>query len=161
MIRSLTLIPAMFCAAAIVAAQAPAPERPAGAAPAAGQETTAPKPSAPSAQAPRAAAGTVTYTGCLKPGAAPGSWVLESAQSGASSSASAAKPDSAVGTSGGPKTTLNLTTKPGTELKPHADHKIEVVGMIAPAKSGADAPTGKANQEFTVESVKMVSATCP
>ena len=148
MIRSLTIIPAMLCAAAIVAAQAPPQDKPA-APPAPSQEAARP----PSQDKP--AASTVTYTGCLKPGATPDSWVLESAEVGTG----AAKPDT-VGTSGAPKATLNLNAKPGTDLKTHANHRISVVGSIAPAKPGA-APGAKPNQEFAVESIKMVSATCP
>jgi hypothetical protein len=92
-----------------------------------------------------------------------------SGQASSSSTSSSAAGQSTVGTSG-TKTTLNLTTRPGTELKGHANHKVEVTGTVAPAKSataGASAgassatATATANQEFTVESVKMVSATCP
>jgi hypothetical protein len=151
MIRSLTILPALLCAAALVSAQAPpAQDKPA-----------APSPDRPAAASPapqegaKPAGGAVTYTGCLKPGATPGSWVLESAE------ASAAKPgDAPVGTSGAMKTTLNLQPKAGADLKPHADHKISVTGSISPAKSPA-APGAKPAQEFTVESFKMVSATCP
>jgi hypothetical protein len=144
MIRSLTILPALLCAAALVSAQAPPQDKPA-----------APSPAPAAQDAPKPSAGGVTYTGCLKPGATPGSWVLEQAE------ASAAKPgDAPVGTSGAMKTTLNLNPKAGTDLKAHADHKISVTGSIAAAKAPA-APGAKPAQEFTVESFKMVSATCP
>ena len=154
MIRLSALFPVMLCATAIVAAQTPAPDRPAGTA-----GTTASPPAAqqPAAQQPpaaeKSAANKVTYTGCVKPGTAPDSWILENAE--------VAKPgQTTAATSGAMKTTLNLSTKAGTDLKPHANHKIEVVGTVAPGKAGA--PSDKpANQEFNVESVKMVSATCP
>lgn len=162
MVRSFSLLPVLLCAAAIAAAQTPAAERPAGTAGTAGETPAVQQPAAqqPTAQQPAppaaeksAAANKVTYTGCVKPGTAPETWILENAE--------VAKPGQATAaTSGAMKSTLNLTTKVGTDLKPHANHKIEVVGTIAPAKPGA--VSGEpARQEFTVESVKMVSTTCP
>jgi hypothetical protein len=152
MVRSVTFLTVLFCAATL-SAQNPAPERPAGTAGA------APAAAEPAAQQPApdkspAAANKVTYTGCVKPGTAPETWILENAE--------VAKPgQTTAATSGTSKNTLNLTTKMGTDLKPHANHKIEVVGTIAPAKPGAAPAAGPARQEFVVESVKMVSTTCP
>jgi len=188
MVRSLTLVPVMMCAAAIVAAQAPAqPYPPAGQKPATQQPTTQ-QPATPTTQQPTAqqpmTASKVTYSGCVKPGTTPGSWILESADltpstgaSGQASASTSAKPgQSTVGTSGAMKTTLNLTMKPGTDLKPHTNHRVEVTGTVAAAKAGmqssapssppssaqAGAAAGHAmHHDFTVESVKMVSATCP
>ena len=156
MVRSFSLLPVFLFATAIVAAQTPAPERPgtagtAGAAPAT-QQPPAQQP-APPAPEKSAAANKLTYSGCVKPGTGPDSWILENAE--------AVKPgQTTAATSGGMKSTLNLTTKAGTDLKPHANHKIEVVGSIAPAKPGGE-PGQSPRQEFTVESVKMVSTTCP
>jgi hypothetical protein len=152
MFRSLTVIPAMMCAAALVAAQTPALDRPALPSPPATQQPTPEKPRA-------SAASKVTYTGCVKPGTKPDSWILDNADlakpGGAGASADSAS--SAIGTSGTMKTTLNLNTKAGTDLKPHANHKVEVVGSIAPANSASK----ESAQEFNVESIKMVSTTCP
>jgi hypothetical protein len=141
--RWLTFVPALLCAGALVTAQAPAQEKPA--APPA-QE----KPAAPPA-AKESAAGKVTYSGCVKPGSAPDSWILENAE--------LSKPGGGPSaTSGASKMTLALNAKSGTDLKPHANHKVELVGTIAPAKAGGgDAP----KQELTVDSLKMVSTTCP
>jgi hypothetical protein len=172
--RSLFAVPAMFClAAALVTAQAPA-ERPAPAAdkPAAQQPTT-PRPTTPptSAQQPTnpdasaMAANTVTYTGCVKPGTAADTWVLESAEVAPKAGAA-----STVGTSGTPKMTLNPDPAATVNLKAHANHKVEVVGVLSPAKGGADASSAAAagaassqaaRQQFSVASLKMVSATCP
>ena len=184
MVRSLALVPAMLCAAAIATAQTPAPAYPADkpATPAAQQPAT------PAAQPARPAessmtATTVTYTGCLKPGTTPGTWLLESAElarpagaAGATASAATAGA-SAVGTSGVTKSTFTLNTKPDAgDLKPHANHKIEVMGTLSAAKAGqasaqvspsgaagatATASVTPARQDFAVESFKMVSATCP
>jgi hypothetical protein len=183
MVRSLTFLPAMMCAAAIVAAQTPAQDRPTTNPPAAGQPTTQ-QPTTPASQPPSmpsgqmATAAKVTYSGCVKPGTTAGTWILENADltpaAGMAGQASSTAPGQAgqspVGTSGAMKTTLNLTVRPGTDLKPHANPKIEVTGTIAPSKSAAQAvpqagqqssTSASVHQEFSVESVKMVSATCP
>ena len=155
MIRSLCTIPAMLClAAAVATAQTPAADRPADnpqaeqpAAPQpAAQQPTTPRPTTPptSAQQPARpaetstmAANKVTYTGCLKSGSTPGTWILESAE--VAPKADAASAPSAVGTSGAAKMSFNLDPAATVNLKPHANHKVEVVGVVSPAKSGADA----------------------
>jgi hypothetical protein len=162
MVRSLTIVPVMLCAAAIVAAQTPAPDRPAPQNPPSTQQPA--QPSTPAQ--PSAAANKVTYTGCLKEGTAANEWLLENAEAKVVASAGqAGAGGAAVGTSGAMKTTFKLNTKPSTDLKPHADHKIEVVGTLARPSAGAaagGAAAGKIDrQELTVESVKMASATCP
>jgi hypothetical protein len=140
--RWLTFVSALLCAGALVTAQKPAQEKPAGGPP-------------PATQAPAAkesAAGKVTYSGCVKPGSAPDSWILENAE--------LSKPggEPSVAKSGASKMTLALNAKSGTDLKPHANHKVEIMGTTAPAKAGGgDAP----KQELTVDSLKMVSTTCP
>ena len=166
MVRSLSFVSAMLCAAAIVSAQSPA-ERPAGN-PAA-QAPAAQQPM-PSSERQEPAVAKVTYSGCVKPGTTPGSFILDSANLTPAAGASSAQPSaSAVGTSGAMKTTLNLTTKVGTDLAPHTNHKVEVTGTLAPAARIADSPAPPAGQAaaarpvqgFNVESVKMVSTTCP
>jgi hypothetical protein len=173
MFRSLTLVPAMLCVAAIAAAQTPTPAAPA--APASPDRPAAQQPATPPARPADSSmsASAVTYTGCLKPGATPGTWILDSAElakSMGAGSASAATPGAgAVGTSGVTKSTFTLNTKPDApDLKPHANHKIEVTGTVAAAKASASAsPAGAtasatpAGKDFAVESFKMVSTTCP
>jgi hypothetical protein len=132
---------AAVCTLSIVSAQTPAP---------AGQDTQ--KPSAPSAPATQSSssAGKVTYTGCLKPGTAADTWTLENAE------ASKGAAGATAATSGASKQTLSLSVKPTENIKPHANHKIEVTGTMGkPASGAASTPT------FNVESFKMVSATCP
>jgi hypothetical protein len=177
MVRSLTLLPAMMCAAAIVAAQTPTQKPPATNPPAAGQPSpSSQQPSEPSGQMMTANA--VTYSGCVKPGTTAGTWILDNADltpkagmaGQAGSSAQGQTGQNTVGTSGTMKTTLNLTAKPGTDLKAHANHKVEVTGILAPAASAAQPgpatgqPSSSAastHREFAVESLKMVSPTCP
>ena len=211
MTRSLYAIPATLClAAAVVTAQAPAGDKPASSPPAtqqieaqppAGQPPSPARPTtpSPSAQQPSSAmAGNkITYVGCVKPGASAGTWVLENAEAqkaGATSSG-------AVGTSGGSTMTLNLDPAATVNLKAHANHKVEIVGMMSTGSSataaaepkggeaaaGVTGPTdakGEAGtagaaggtagtrgtgaagarasgHSFSVESLKMVSATCP
>ena len=171
--RSLFAVPAMvWLAAVLVTAQAPAdrPNPPAAEQPAAQQPTT-PRPSTPPtpAQQPASpsetstmAANTVTYTGCVKPGTAADTWVLENAE--VAQKAGASSPGT-VGTSGTAKVTFNLDPAATVNLKAHANHKVELVGMLSAAKADASATAaataGAPRQQFSVDSVKMVSATCP
>ena len=162
MTRTLYAVPAMLClTAALVTAQTPAPDRPAAEQPAAQQPTT-PKPATPPASS-ASATNKATYTGCLKPGTSAGTWILENAEVALKPGASA---PSTVGTSGMSKATFNLEPASSVNLTPHANHKVEVVGTLSPAKSAADAPSAAAagqtpRAQFSVESLKMVSATCP
>jgi hypothetical protein len=199
MTRSFYAIPAIFClAAAVVTAQAPAQDRPAANAPAAeqpaAQQPTTPKPTTPPSTQPArpaepssqtarpsdpsstASANTVTYTGCIKPGTTSGTWVLENAEAAARPGASS---PGTVGTSGTAKTMAfdlePAATASGVNLKAHANHKVELVGTVSPAKGMAETPSASAppsstpgaataqaaRQQFSVQSLKMVSATCP
>ena len=167
--RSLFAVPAMFClAAAVLTAQAPAerPNPPAAEQPAAQQPTT-PRPTTPPARPAEppaaAAANKVTYTGCVKPGTATDTWILENAEVAQRAGATA---PSTVGTSGTAKMTFNLDPAATVNLKAHANHKVEVVGLLSPAKADASSPSAAGassapRQQFSVESLKMVSATCP
>jgi hypothetical protein len=176
--RSLYAIPVMLCLAAVsVGAQADKPAQPSTDKPTTASPASPPSPSQQPAKPPSesqqpakpsessSAANKVTYTGCVKPGSAPGSWILENAEAAAKPGASA----SSVGTSGASKMTFSLTPSSSVDLKPHANHKIEVVGTVSAAKPSASAdpsaPPSAASaapkQAISVESVKMVSATCP
>jgi hypothetical protein len=106
----------------------------------------------------------VTLTGCLKPGATAGTWTFETTAAPAAGGAAASSP---VGTSGAAaaKRTYNLTTKPSDNLTPHANHKIEVIGSVAPSKPGAAASAEPASDSaprltLNVDSFKMVSPSC-
>ncbi len=146
--KAFALMLALVGTMSIVAAQTPA-------APPAGQDP-APKPAAPSASQP-AAASKVTYTGCLKPGTTADSWILENAEA-----AAAGKSATAATSGGASKMTLGLTAKPTENLKPHANHKVEVTGTVSRAASAGGASSSTApSQNLTVESFKMVAATCP
>ena len=180
MTRVFYAMPAAFClAAALVTAQAPAGDKPADSRPSTQQPAGA-QPATPS-QSSAMAGNKVTYTGCIKPGTADGTWTLENAQVAGKADASS----STVGTSGTPGTAFNLDPAATVNLKAHANHKVELVGTLAPAKAagagasstagastpGAGAPgasatagasgSSAARQQFSVESLKMVSATCP
>ena len=210
MIRSLYAIPATLClAAAVVTAQAPAGDKPVSNPPAtqqpagqppAGQQPSTSKPttSSPSPQQPSStmAGNKITYVGCVKPGTSTGTWVLENAEA----QKAGATGSGAVGTSGGSTMTLTLDPAATVNLKAHANHKVEIVGMMsgsgataaagaqggeaAAGVTGATDATGKAGtpgaaggtgatggtgaagarasgHHFSVESLKMVSATCP
>lgn len=162
--RSYYAVPAMLClAATVVTAQAPAGDRPTNPPPAAQQpeRPATPPAAAQPAKPDTSAASKVTYVGCLKPGTGAGTWVLENAEV-------APKPGAAatVGTSGTSKMAFNLNPAATVNLTPHANHKVEIVGTVSPAKPGADAAASSAagaapRQQFAVESLKMVSADCP
>jgi hypothetical protein len=168
MVRSLTFLLAMMCAAAIGAAQTPQTPPSTNPPPAGQPAPTSQQPSEPSGRMTTGNA--VTYSGCVKPGTTAGTWILDNAdvtakagagQAGASTQAA----QSTVGTSG-TKTTLDLTAKPSIDFKAHANHKVEVTGTLAPATGPAPSgpATGQASsshREFTVETLKMVSSTCP
>jgi hypothetical protein len=211
MTRSLYAIPATLClAAAVVMAQAPAGDKPASNPPAnqqpagqppAGQEPSTGRPttSSPPSQQPSLtmAGNKVTYVGCVKPGTSTGTWVLENAEA----QKTGATGSGAVGTSGGSTMILNLDPAATVNLKAHANHKVEIVGMMStgsrataaagakggepaagvtgatdatgqagtPGAAGAAGATGgtgaagarASGHHFSVESLKMVSATCP
>jgi hypothetical protein len=128
-----------------VAAQTPAPQ---------GDKPAAPAPAAPAPAAQASSAGKVTYTGCLKPGTAADSWTLENAEVASASGKSTATSGSAS------KMTIGLSAKPTENLKPHANHKIEVTGTVSKT-GGASSSSTTPGQTLAVESFKMVAATCP
>ena len=187
MTRSLHAIPATLClAAAVVTAQAPAGDKPASNPPATQQ---------PAAQPPAMAGNKITYVGCVKPGTSSGTWVLENAEA----QKAGATGSGAVGTSGGSTMTLHLDPAATVNLKAHANHKVEIVGMMSTGATAAAGPKGgeaaagvtgptsatgetgtpgaaggtgatggtgaagaqASGHHFSVESLKMVSATCP
>ena len=135
---------AVLCTVA-VAAQAPAPQ---------GDKPAAPAPAAPAPAAQASSAGKVTYTGCLKPGTAADSWTLENAEVASAAGKSTATSGSAS------KMTIGLSAKPTENLKPHANHKIEVTGTVSKT-GGASSSSTTPGQTLAVESFKMVAATCP
>ena len=164
MIRWSAFLPLLLCAAVTVAAQTPPQDRPAGNPPATqqpgAQTPTAQPPAQKPAPEPGMSANRVTYSGCVKPGATPGSWILDNAEIAppAGQTAEAKPAASSVGTSGAGKLTFNL--KSADDLKAHANHKIEVAGTLSPEKAG-ESSAAKTPRDFNVHSLKMVSATCP
>jgi hypothetical protein len=203
MTRSLYAIPTTLClAAAIVTAQAPAGDKPASNPPASQQptgqpptsqqpSTARPTTSSPSSQEPSSttAGNKITYVGCVKPGASTGTWVLENAEA----QKTGATGSGAVGTSGGSRMTLNLDPAATVNLKAHANHKVEIAGIMStgsrattaagakggeaaagvtgatdargeagtPGAAGGTGGAPASDHHFSVESLKMVSATCP
>ena len=173
--RLWTLVLTLLCATAILAAQAPAGSQPSTQQPAA-QQPSSPQPSSQSASS-SSSAPKVTYTGCLKPGSTAGSWVLDSAEMAPPAGAAASTPgaDRAVATAGSAKQTFALVAQPSINLTPHATHKIEVTGTTSPAaasnmsssaasdasSSASASATAAPKQTLTIESFKMVAASCP
>jgi len=164
MIRTFTIAAALLGAIALVQAQAPTGQPPADRP--AVQPPAAPQPPQQRPTESSDKTDKVTVTGCLKPGTAAGTWALENVQMAPAAEAGAqAKPaETPKGTVGaaGAKKTYNLIVKAGEDPKAHTNHKIEVTGTVSQAGSTPGATAGAAAQQtFTVDSLKMVSATCP
>jgi hypothetical protein len=121
-----------------------------------------PQPSATSTSDPKS----ITVVGCITGG--PAAFKLTQA---VAATATAAKPETAVGTSG-ISTSYDLTPRAGVDLTSHVGHKVELTGTAMPASTattpggaaiaaagaaGADKP---AAARFNVTAVKMVSANC-
>jgi hypothetical protein len=105
---------------------------------------------------------TVTLIGCVRSAAAPGGFVLANTDPATAPPASPAPATerSAAGTS------YSLVTLPSEDLTKHLNHKVEVTGVLGPpAPPSPEASTQKSIVEpvgtITVQSVRMVSASCP
>ena len=132
MTRALFVSCAVVGAVAIVGAQGNA-GRAGGAAPAPGAVPDTYDPSK-----------TQTISGCLKPAATSGQFMVADATVVKGAGA-------AVGTSGAAKKNYTITgvIPPGVKLQTHVNHKVELAGTIL------------ANGNFEMENLKMISATCP
>ena len=144
------------CRFRVLGAQAPAPPAaPAGTSGATGRRHQ-PQPA------------TVTFSGCLKPGASAGSFILADAAPVPATSADASKAEpQARGTTGSAKS-YNLMGKTGEDLSKHVNQRIEVTGTVSAAAPSASAPatppaggTPQPTENVNMQSFKMVSATCP
>jgi len=125
---------------------------------------------------------TVTLTGCLKAGEAPGSFVLANTKIGDKASAGA---PSSTGTSGSAgasaatksleNTTVTLTGSPaGVTLGDHVGHQVQITGTPASGASsaggaagakpsepgGAMAAPAKSQPSIAVSAFSMVSGSC-
>src|SRR5262249_17834988 len=109
------------------------------------QQGNAPPPSS-AAQKSTTVDKSVTYTGCLESGAAPGSYVLNNAKEVKQTSASTQSPAGGASASKSTSTasgqSFKLTGVPaGFDLAANLNHKIEVSGMISETSSAAEPRT--------------------
>lgn len=82
-----------------------------------------------------------TMTGCLRAGTAPNSYMLSDLEKG-------------------PKTVGIVSSS--ADLAPHVGHKIAITGTAVPPKEAeADSNVPKAPHYMKVDSIKMISTTCP
>ncbi len=82
-----------------------------------------------------------SMSGCLRAGTAPNSYMLTDLDKG-------------------PKQVGIVSSS--ANLAPHVGHKIEITGTAVPAKDAeADANVPKSPHYMKVDSIKMVSTTCP
>lgn len=143
MIWKLTLATGILGAAAILGAQAP------------GQQPPADRP----ANQPTVEGNKATISGCLKPGASPGSFILTNAATVPAAPGGDAAP--ATGTTGSTKS-YNIVAKSAEDISKHVNHKIEVTGALSKSQPGAAPPAADQPVEtVTVQSFKMVAMACP
>jgi hypothetical protein len=120
--------------------------------------TTA-SPNSPEARAKRFSATappTVTYAGCLKPGATALLYVLSDAtEVAAKPGASASQPATAAAAATKPTFRVTGMMPPGVELVKHVNHRVEIEGWVF------DAPAGEQNKLLNVKAFKHISPTCP
>jgi hypothetical protein len=121
-----------------------------------------PQPSATSTSDPKS----ITVVGCITGG--PAAFKLTQATA---ATASASKPETAVGTSG-ISSSYDLTPRAGVDLTSHVGHKVELTGTAMPAgaatsvgdaavaAAGAARADKPAAARFNVTAVKMVAANC-
>ena len=127
-----------------------------------------------SAASPRASGNTVTISGCIQnaPPAAGGAAASASPAGPkfvlANAKASAGASGSAVGTAGSAATATRYRLDGDDKaISPHLNHQVEITGTVqtsaASATGAANAAPGSAaaGPMLKVDSVKMVSATCP
>jgi hypothetical protein len=121
---------------------------------------------------------TVSVTGCIKAGEAPGSFILSNAKLDEK-----AAPSSTPGTAGTTGTTaatkpsidptLNLVASGGSDLSAHVGHTVTISGTLAPkaesstspttapgAPAGTAGTTAAPKSSLNVTTVSMVSASC-
>jgi hypothetical protein len=118
---------------------------------------------------------TITVTGCVAEGAS-GTFMLNNAMMShdmkSRESTSGTTPPPTPSTPSTSSMTSSYTLVGGENLKVHVGHKVEVTGTMSQSGSGSSTTgsagtTGTAGssgmkaQELRVQSVKMVSATCP
>jgi hypothetical protein len=180
MVRVITLAAGLLAAATLVGAQTYPPQQPAQP-PAQQPPVDRPQQPAVSSQMKESP---ITMSGCVKPGASAGIFILADATVAPSATAKA-ESEAAVGTAGATtaaaatsaaKKSYNLVAKPGEDLSQHLNHKVEVTGIasasLAPSApaAGATSQPGAASQPgastappaqtLNVQTVKMVSASC-
>jgi hypothetical protein len=119
----------------------------------------------------------MTVAGCIQKAEAPSAGATGTAgTAGASdtkfvlknvSSAGAAGTSGTAGTAGTAGAAAGATASEyrldadDAKLSPHVGHKVEITGTVDKSASGASAAAASASPKLKVESVKMVSATCP
>jgi hypothetical protein len=138
----------VVCSLALVLyAQAPPPQ--------------APPSQAPAAQAPASAEKGQTWTGCLKAGPEPDSFILTNISAGSDTAQK-----SAPGELAKTDVSYKLSADSGVKLKDHVGHKVEVTGTLAGKGFTATPPasTEKPKAEMAnlkVTAIKHISPSCP
>lgn len=163
MIQKLAIAAGILGAVATLGAQAPSQKS------SADPPTTQPAIQQPPPQPKETKPNEVTMSGCLKPGASPGSFILADAGMAPAMPAGQSAPAAAKGTTGSTKR-YDLVAKPGEDLTKHLNHKVEVTGTVSASRppsasvpEAASAPTTavQPTETLTVNTFKMIAAACP
>ena len=88
-------------------------------------------------------------------------FVLKNVSSAAAGAAGTAGTAGTAGSAAGAMVSEYRLDADDAKLSPHVGHKVEVTGTVDKSASGAASTAATASPKLKVESVKMVSATCP
>jgi hypothetical protein len=124
---------------------------------------------------------TITVNGCLETGDVAGGTVgttgsattagdhfkLTHAMTGTASTSSTTKPSTATSSTTGTSGSTYVLEGDSSDLRKHVNHQVEITGRLDMASSSTSTTSSTASstmanaQKLRVESVKMISATCP
>jgi len=88
-------------------------------------------------------------------------FVLKNVSSAAAGAAGTAGTAGTAGSAAGAMVSEYRLDADDAKLSPHVGHKVEITGTVDKSSSGAASTAATASPKLKVDSVKMVSATCP
>jgi hypothetical protein len=109
---------------------------------------------------------TITVVGCVRSAAAPGGFILANTDPVADARATPTPAPESTRAGVDTGSSYTLVAISGEDLTRHLNHKVEVIGVLGPpVPPSPDGPATKPLVEpvgtITVQSLKMVSASCP
>jgi hypothetical protein len=88
-------------------------------------------------------------------------FVLKNVSSAGAGAAGTAGTAGTAGSAAGAMVSEYRLDADDAKLSPHVGHKVEITGTVDKSASGAASTAATASPKLKVDSVKMVSATCP